>query len=927
MCQTQSKDNACPVRRRSKREGSHFENARTGGLSPGKKKMIREQPSRNRLQKRHAPSMPQLSNPSSKISPASGIPDSFSLDTSCSPTVVPPPRRDRKTVSMTGEDGSPAPRHRDGYGGNLAILSDFSDKLDSQKSDSGAQTGVSSFQRFEQPCGDAVAVARDRELQTFQYQSKLRGRRSFIFAPFQKRSVTAMMKKDHGNSRDDSIPPFNFADVDSLPTTLPEAQSVAPIQSMQPGMKPRNFSDNFRQRFTRVFRRTPQSTSALPPQHIEATNHHFLPSGYGESLARINTKSPRPPLPPSLGPSRLPSSPKPYGLNEHSASKASVGGISLARSRVTSWTNTSMFETSSTRKASSSPALTHELGGLPCSDSVSTLKRTGSFIGRNVAGPIRRASRRALRSSGESQGLYHALRDHMKPKATDTPVETTSNIDEGHDLQAAHDKSGLERGTLPSCAVQSGHASTSALARLPSQKRKPSIASFKSISKLPVARSVSQPCDTQMPDMLSPVVEINSPTALNVSNCGVSDERTVPYAASKPPNTICSNNQRSKTIISGRVLSPSSIYSRPEEIPSTSPATPADPEAMITITGHEIRRYSISPVKNSDRQSLQHSGEWRRWISNEMQKFNLRDFTNHRKPILTKPSVETTASRPQSRACRAASRQTSQQRKRSGSRAGTGRSSLMNDHYPMLLSLDNVDAQSRTPSRNSDIDVSADRLSQLAKPTVKVAGVDASNHEDSVGETHRRLSNVTRASGRRPRSALDLKARYRCEPNGGSRPLVITKQRSHNILDDYTIRKISEGPYARPSPSASQQVERYGVSNRENTKPASTSHQANRDKISKDHIGGQLPFESISSHLSAERLATGARKAVEKSRPNRQAARNASSTSLAVGCSDQSTEREARSVDERQLAESPAQRLVTEWLDGKRSKGSSPGLM
>ena len=139
----------------------------------------------------------------------------------------------------------------------------------------------------------------------------------------------------------------------------------------------------------------------------------------------------------------------------------------------------------------------------------------------------------------------------------------------------------------------------------------------------------------------------------------------------------------------------------------------------------------------------------------------------------------------------------------------------------------------------------------------------------------------------RPKSAYELRANYRNSKTGRSTPIEVHRKTAEaNLMEDNTIRNISNGPYAAASP-------RIPSVNQENTRP---------------------PLPAVSS---SEWLATGG--AVKKRKEVKKATSMyiqplTSRDSLRVGGFNGATR-------------SPGQRMVTSWLDDRRSKENTPAFV
>ncbi|KAI7553624.1 hypothetical protein KC331_g1103 [Hortaea werneckii] len=683
--------------------------------------------------------------------------------------------RTRKAQSVY-TDGSPTPRHpsahprdrhsslqrsstptitHDGYNGNLASLSNFGEPLDSTvRTSSSAKPSIRNTQTDE----EILALARDKCLRDFQ-QKKPRERKSMFLAPFQRRRTT-LWQQSSDDGFDHELPPFNYAGNDTLPPlpSLPPPppplvltkDPALPTLAEKPDKKSRTFSDTLKGRIKKAFRKASKTASEIPVQHIEAKQLHYPadPASYHSSKAP--NKDPFadfddiPPLPPK------------FRANSGS-SKESLAQYSDAKSRVTSWTNSTVAGTINSRVSQRPMTIDDSSKTLPRSGSQATLRKASSFFGRPVTKKLRKTSMAQLKSNEESQGLYSALQERIKPSKR--PITPSISI------QAAQPESSM---------TIDGRAS------LPSQQRGRVAASRSSAHSVRSIRTVTpDPVDVKL-NICSPVPEVASPDGVEQSSSNIvkadsnaaiqyspSDlqrrhaRRAIPPSSEQlarrmeksknrwqcpldefspaaprsnqaammddnpyelrslsqshpqPPlsNDLPHHTRIEHTAESARlnILSPS-LYSRATDGASPRPYTPVEPVGtVVTITGREVRSYSISPPKKDTEdpqpaKSVRTSGQWRKWLSDEMHSFKnglegltlTQALTQGEQPAAkgflspTRQSEET-GSRPGSvsppfggqRASASASRPQSVATNR-GRRTGSRTSSMMNERYPMI---------------------------------------------------------------------------------------------------------------------------------------------------------------------------------------------------------------------------------------------------
>lgn len=436
-------------RRQSQRtgrsEGSHFEDSRQGFRRSGSNKSNtsnRDRPARNPPRRDVDKSIVRPIQEERVITrPRSIIEPSMALDTRQTPRHDVTPinssvKQVRKVQSMYG-NGSPLSRGipmvkqrmsttylqtpqrptGDAYGSNLERLSDFRNPTD---------VTVQSYQsprptiREMQTDEDILAIARDKCLQDF-HQKKVRQRKSFILAPFQKlRTKTQHLDSDV--SYDSSLPPFNYADENGI-APVPVSTGILPNPVASVGIDPkhipktRGFSGSFKDTIKKAFRRTSRAPSGLPVQHVEAKNPHFTVNGSDAVIydstadmtepAAPSSSTPKPRV--QLGSARLPSE----------QSTATGAENDTLRSRATSWTNSTITGTVNSSRtvcnADDNMASVGENGGLQRSNTGSTLRRTSSFFGRPVRSLLRRQSRADMaRNSEDSERLYSAIQERIK---------------------------------------------------------------------------------------------------------------------------------------------------------------------------------------------------------------------------------------------------------------------------------------------------------------------------------------------------------------------------------------------------------------------------------------------------------------------------------------------------------------------------------
>ncbi|KAI6789785.1 hypothetical protein KC361_g8317 [Hortaea werneckii] len=692
------------------------------------------------------------------------------------PAGAPPTRK----VQSVYTDGSPTPRHssarpRDrhsslqrsstptatdyGYNGNLDSLSNFGEPLDSTiRTFSSARPSIRKTQTDE----EILALARDKCLRDFQ-QKKPRERKSMLLAPFQRRR-TSLWQQSSDDGYDHELPPFNYAGNDTLPPLppmppppppppppqVPTTESAVPTLAGKAEKKSRMFSDTLKGRIKKAFRKTSRTTSEIPVQHIEARQLHYPADPASYQSSKAPDKDPFAdfdetlPLPPKF-------------RAGSGSSKESLAQCSDAKSRVTSWTNSTVAGTVNSRISQRPMTTDSSSRALPRSGSQATLRKASSFFGRPVINKLRKTSMAQLKSNEESTGLYTALQERIKPSKR--PITPSISID----------------------AVQSESATViDGRASLPSQQRGRVAASRSSAHSIRSIRTVTpDPTDVKL-NICSPVPEVASPDGVEQSSSNIDETnsnaafqfpssdlqrrharkamppsseqlarrmeksknrwqcsldefspaaprstqaammddnpyelRSLSRSHPQPPltNDLPHHTKIEQTAEPKRpkILSPS-LYSRATDGASPRPFTPVEPVGtVVTITGREVRSYSISPPKKDAEEpqapkAARTSGQWRKWLSDEMHSFKnglegltlTQALTQGQEPAakgIVSPTrqSEETGSRPGSvsplfggrRASASASRPQSVTTNR-GRRTGSRTSSMMNERYPMI---------------------------------------------------------------------------------------------------------------------------------------------------------------------------------------------------------------------------------------------------
>lgn len=942
--------------------------------------------------------------------------------------------RARKTQSLYA-DGSPTPRHAsrldvrsstlqlgstpirehtDGYGGNLATLSDFGGpEGDAVHSCAAQRPSVREMQTDE----DILALARDKCLQDFQ-QKKLRERKSMFLAPFQKRRAT-QVQYSSDSGYDTTLPPFNYADDTTLaplpPATVPVPSSQGPVTKVE--KKHRNFSNTIKGRIKNAFRKAPRVPTILPVQSVEAKHFH-----YSASEDAYHSLSAKQADPFTTFTDETPAAPSEL----KSGSAHSRASASETQSRVTSWTNSTVAGTCASRADNNHTPAFNEHGQLNRSGSQSTLRKASSFFGRPVIHKLRKPSKAQLSNSDESHGLFSALKERMRPpQRTPTPSQSASE------------------------AEAQGSRGPSALSTLPSQQRADATFGAKRYST-PTVRSVTPDPAAYKLAICSPVPEVASPDHAIVSfdSQEVESADKIPRAdlkrrpASKAPapsqEQLARRMEKSKNrwqspldelspaaprstratmmddnpyelrslsqshqqhpvsndlphhakvghvdpINRQDMLSPS-LYSRATDGASPRPLSPVEHVGtVVTITGREVRSYSISPPKKAEQEPpkpAQTSGQWRRWLSDEMGSFKdglesvtlTQALTDDDQPtsvslaksigISQSVPAPSNSSRPTSASpplgARPASASTTTR-----ARATSRRSSFMNERFPMLDSSRNSSdrsVRSRTASRTGERTTSSSE--QSSRGVAVRAGVEDQTHAGSFvrqrvvtgrqsiahlessksalgshgipleatmsgalhedTQTPAASTKATQISERKAKvstkhkSAFELRANYKSNNTGSSTPLEIRRKPKNDTANNILEDTTILDISAGPYGSQQHQLLSAGQF---------AAKSAHGDRNNKENTP---PSESngLPALSSSEWLSAGTNKARKPSTVH-PAYRNRSVSKYSPVRTGHYTGAQKEGTASPALTSSPGQRLAGEWLE-KRSRDSTPAFV
>lgn len=311
---------------------------------------------------------------------------------------------------------------------------------------------------------------------------------------------------------------------------------------------------------------------------------------------------------------------------------------------------------------------------------------------------------------------------------------------------------------------------------------------------------------------------------------------------------------------------------------------------IVTITGREVKSYSISPAKKDETKErpIRTSHDWRRWLSNEINAWDIPKMPDEF--ALPETALEDAM----------LDRKDDARQHEPGERSSAAPPVL---EFPPLQ---NYIHRSRTYTEQSNsgnasgtVGLTEDDAATPAFATESGNAYALSSPTTTImNDTESRVSSKTKF-GYKAKSAFDLRASYKSKNTGATKPIEVRRKAINNnnifILEDKTIRNISAGPYAASASSITT-----GGVNKENTNPPDANG---------------LPTLSSSEWLAA---GTG-----KKRDANRVSSVHPAQRDMSVSRGSRSRTASPNVTG----GSSPAQRMVTSWLEGKRSKENSPALI
>ncbi|KAK6431504.1 hypothetical protein LTR95_012336 [Oleoguttula sp. CCFEE 5521] len=726
-----------------------------------------------------------------------------------------PPSIDRRhgRYLSSAENGSPAPRL-------TSVCRDSQHQQTPRHTDKSYEEGLSI--RYTQPRSYAermsgitssppampIPMARDRYLQDFQ-QKKPRERKSLFFGSvqkLQKRSLTDL-RHDRGSTRQESSARITEAVNSAAP--LGKSTDAAHQGSPLPGMKgslaqnPRGVSGSIKERFSKLFRKSSHVPSGLPAQQVRAETLHHPVLATGSPIDEQHTDNTSDPfVMMSLETPTVERGPPPP-IVDSVGSRLSVGYDSTdAKSRVTSWTNSTAADTMSTQGFLYNPQSADEHGRMRRVSSVSALRKNSSFFGRAIQTRLRKASRADMASSEESQVLFEALRDRSR-QPEQMPSISTSRTNEDIVSEPVHDRSSLPSQVLQSVDPSAGTVRTirsevelprpqmmspvieASPDRAPQRSSSPSTTPTQRNSsttrtkrpstmyaKVPTQEHIARRMQRAQNRWQGPLDAASPATERHFSGKYVEDNpyelpslgRNSYYEPVKDTGGLPRYSRVSETrpVARNALISPS-LYSRASDDASPRPASPEDHGGtLITVTSRSVKRYELSPPKQRETavdQPVQGSREWRKWLSDELQTFAESPNESDDRPRLQQEKLveegETLAllgkqdhdsRRPMSKRHTSDSPPATGKHKDSKnwrSRATSRRSSYMNERFPMIESSRNSSrqSQSRQSARNSRKISSIDS----ERPVHTSRGEDVTQPSSGVFVTHATADRTLRA--------------------------------------------------------------------------------------------------------------------------------------------------------------------------------------
>jgi len=242
--------------------------------------------------------------------------------------------------------------------------------------------------------------------QQFSHRRRLRPSSSII-DPLKRKLGKSSSQPLSAISYDSSLPPFNSANDDDPSPASYTLKPRTPSLETLPVPKQRNVSDSLKNKFRRILRLDKRSQTTFPAQHVPSKQFHFNVYTPDEEMERFGF------APPDRAPPTPPVDQRIDSIAGHRRCSTQISGTSAEspgeRSRVTSWTDSTVdgnVRNFMVQKRLSSvdelPSGQHQV--------TSSTSTKGSIFGKTVGLTKRKQGRsEAGRSSEDSQQLYDAL--------------------------------------------------------------------------------------------------------------------------------------------------------------------------------------------------------------------------------------------------------------------------------------------------------------------------------------------------------------------------------------------------------------------------------------------------------------------------------------------------------------------------------------
>ncbi|EKG15030.1 hypothetical protein MPH_07788, partial [Macrophomina phaseolina MS6] len=532
--------------------------------------------------------------------------------------------------------------------------------------DASFKDNLASQRISEAPSAEEVTAARDRALQDFQ-KNRLRTRPSFAFTPFRKRQ---------GDQQ--HIPRATYEVALSPHETSPLGVTV-PAAIPAKGEGKRSFSGSLKTRLKKVFRKTSKPVIQLPAQQVDATRAYF-----GNSISTTPTDATScaatgtPPDYFTYGDMSRPSSRQRVSsdISNHFRKSTEDHDMSdISKSRVTSWTNSSVTNSTNSRDPK-------RLSIIPEIDPASEKKRSNSILSRSpfrkplhtsppgvTKGPDSFDVFSALKTRLEKAGLDSNLDPDLPSSGTRLLHEQTERAMLPSQTRNSSNTSKLSRATMATIRTVTPQAFISTrfkdrtdgghqqfeddegprhdspdnedrgliLPRIRLQRA--AKATIPTPEQIPTRKKRSGYCwQPQLGQCNSPVYSKNTRKAMvsdtSYERAPLDQTPSPPKRADAPPRTSSRKPQEPVDMLSPNwpsradIMSPS-VYSRDSsgESPVRKESSGSDCPlgTVVIVSSHSAKSYTLesSPKKGIDSRSVHNSKDWKNWLSKEVSELDL----------------------------------------------------------------------------------------------------------------------------------------------------------------------------------------------------------------------------------------------------------------------------------------------------------------